>query len=145
MTTIACDGKTISGDGLITGNGAIHDDQCQKVFHLRDGSVVGMSGEPFLHQSALNFLNGDAGELDLGTNFEALILKPDGKLFCMDGMGRTYPQSIPSATGSGFQFALAVMKMGRTAKEAVELAEQLDPSTGGAITTLSPQQAPSYD
>ena len=141
MTTIACDGTCIAGDGLITSNGAIHERNCQKVFRLKDGSVVGMTGSVFTFGDAIAFLDGDKDALAAGDGFEALILKPTGDVLCMDGKGRTYPQPAPCATGSGAPFALAAMKCGQSARQAVEVAAHFCTITGGTITVIYPGDA----
>lgn len=136
MTTIACDGKSIAADGMINSNGTIHDLRCVKVFRLNSGGIAGFTGQPYFYAAALAYLNGDADSLDVGDDFEAIILHRNGECECMDGKGRCYPQSVPTATGSGAPFALAVMDMGYDAKEALEAAAKRDCYTGGTIIVL---------
>jgi hypothetical protein len=136
MTTIACDGKSIAADGMISGNGVIHDLNNVKVFRLNSGGIVGVSGSAYYCAAALAYLNGEADSLDVGDEFEAIILHPNGECECMDGKGRSYPQTVPTATGSGTPFALAVMDMGFDAKEAIEAAAKRDCYTGGLIKVL---------
>jgi len=136
MTTIACDGKSIAGDGMINSNGTIHDQNCVKVFRLKSGGIVGFSGQPYFHSVALAYINGDADSLEVGDEFEAVILYPDGRCECMDSKGRRYPQSIPTATGSGAPFALAAMDAGLSAEDAVYVASRRDCYTGHIVTTL---------
>lgn len=138
MTTIACDGKIIAGDGMVTGNGMIHSTETAKVFRLNSGSVVGFSGSIFLHNDALAFLNGDLPSIDLGDDFEAVILHPGGRCECMDGKGRRYEQPIPCVTGSGSAVALGAMKAGKDAFEAVKIACGVDTGTGGICTYMTP-------
>lgn len=138
MTTIACDGTCIAGDGLITEGNTIHDRSCVKVFRLNHGGVVGMAGQPFFHATVLAYLNGETEALDLDGDFEALILLPNGECLCMDGKGRMYSQPAPCATGSGTPFALAAMRCGQSARQAVEIAASLDTATGGTITIVYP-------
>lgn len=134
MTTIACDGRMMAGDGQVTCDNTVHDLNCVKVFRLNDGSIVGMAGAPYFHEQAVEFLNGKRDSIDFGEHFEALILVPDGFCFCMDEKGRKSAQSVPCASGSGADFALAAMRMGRNAKDAVALAAEFDICTGGTIT-----------
>lgn len=140
MTTIACDGVRIAADGLVTGNGAIHHRSFPKVHALRSGAVVGITGTIFLYQEALDFLEGKRDSLDVGDDFEAIILHPDGRTECMDGKGRRYAQPAPCATGTGASFALAAMAAGAGAREAVAIACDLDPYSGGLIVQLAPTQ-----
>lgn len=140
MTTIACDGRSIAGDGRITGNSMIHDDACQKVFRLKTGEVVGFSGSPFYHTDAIAFLEGRSDQLDIGDEFEAIILHTDGQVECMDSKGRRYNQTVPCATGSGSAFALAILRAGGDARSAVEMACRCDIFSGGTIISLEPER-----
>ena len=139
MTTIATDGKAMAADGLVTGNGLRHMDDCRKIFTLEDGRIVGMAGSCFLHQDAIDFLNGKRDEIDLGDDFEAIILHPNGKCECMDGEGRCYKQSVPAVTGSGGAVALGAMAHGASPKQAVKIAAQFDTATGGVVTSKRPR------
>jgi hypothetical protein len=89
---------------------------------------------------ALAYLNGDAESLEVGEEFEAVILHPSGECECMDSKGRRYPQSIPTATGSGTPFALAAMDAGLTAEQAVHIASKRDCYTGHIVTSLGLDQ-----
>lgn len=139
MTTIACDGKMIAGDCLVTGNGLVHSVSSPKVFRLNNGSVVGLSGSVFFYSDALAFLNGDREAIDFGDEFEAVILHKDGRVECMDGKGRRYDQPVPCATGSGSGVALGAMMAGADAVGAVMIASRIDVHTGGSLTSMEPE------
>jgi ATP-dependent protease HslVU (ClpYQ) peptidase subunit len=136
MTTIATDGFDMAGDGLVTGNGLKHMNDCRKVHRLKSGAVVGFSGCAFVYDEALEYLNGDREEIDFGEGFEAIILHAPGHCECMDGKGRRYRQSVPCVTGSGGAVALGAMAAGASPAEAVAIAIRYDGATGGEITTL---------
>lgn len=138
MTTIACDGKQIAGDGLVSGGNVIHSRTFAKVHALTNGVAVGFSGGTYLVQDAIAYLLGEKDALDLGEDFEAIILHPCGKCECMDGKGRRYNQPAPCATGSGAVFALAAMAAGKDAIQAVRIACDLDPFSGGDVTSARP-------
>ncbi len=138
MTTIACDGKMIAGDGFVTGNGIIHDTEFNKLATLNDGSVVGFSGSPYQKADMIAFLNGGIDKIDFGESFEAIILHPDGLCECMDGSGKRYATSVPCATGSGSAIALGAMDAGEEAFGAVAIAAKRDTNTGGEIAWLTP-------
>lgn len=138
MTTIACDGSMIAADGLVTGDGLIHDRTCQKVFRLRDGRVVGFTGSAFAMGDALDYLNGDRDSFKASEGFEAMILSADGTVQCMDGEARLYRQSTPCVVGSGAPIALGAMAAGKDAFEAVEIAAMLDTNSGGICTFMRP-------
>lgn len=127
----------MAADGLITGNGLRHMTNCLKVYRLKNGGIAGLSGVAFCFAEALEFINGDREEIDLGEDFEAIILHPDSRCECMDGKGRRYLQSTPCVTGSGGAVALGAMAAGASPAEAVEIAARYDQSTGGEIASLS--------
>ena len=65
MTTIACDGEMIAGDGLITGNGMAHEFDFEKVWRLSSGVVVGYTGSAYQKAPLNDFLEGTSDKLDL--------------------------------------------------------------------------------
>lgn len=139
MTTIACDGKEIAADGLVTGNGLVHMTDVPKVRRLVSGAVVGMSGSAFHMPQAVEFLEGKRDSIEFGVQFEAIILHRGGRCECMDGNGRRYEQTVPCVTGSGSPIALGAMAAGATAAEAVAIACRLDTCTGGMVTAMAPE------
>lgn len=141
MTTIATDGREIAADGMVTGDGLKHMLDCPKVHRLKNGSVAALAGVTFAINEALEFLNGERDCIDLGDEFEALILYADGRCECMDGKGRRYWQSVPCASGSGGGIALGAMAAGASPGEAVEIAARYDTSTGGRVVVLRPEPA----
>ena len=140
MTTIACDGKMIAADGLVTGNGFIHDRTCKKVFRLHDGRVVAFSGSAFDIAGAVDYLNGVTAQFSAEEGFEAVILSADGTVQCMDEKTRLYAQSVPCVSGSGGAIALGAMAAGKDAFEAVKIAAELDTHSGGVCSFLIPTE-----
>lgn len=138
MTTIACDGKTIAGDGQLMNGNFIHSQAYTKVFTLDDGRVAGFCGNAYDVPDALDYLNGKADKFSGSETFEAIILAVDGTAKGMDWKGRFIPLSVPCATGNGEQIALTAMTCGYSAFGAVEIAIKLDTTTGGVITCASP-------
>jgi len=137
MTTIATDGKTLAGDSQITDHGTIHSKSFTKVYRLNDGSVFGFTGSPFYVCHWLDFLNGTISELNCSDGSEALVLRPDGRVFCFNQIGRCYEQSVPTAVGSGAAYALGAMLAGADSRWAVSIAAALNTGTGGQIVSLS--------
>jgi ATP-dependent protease HslVU (ClpYQ) peptidase subunit len=136
MTTIACDGKVIAGDGQVTDNGTIHDTQFIKVVRLEDGRVAGFSGSIYKQVQAIDYLNYKRSEIDLGDAFEAVILCDNGLTYVMDGKGVQARLQAPVAIGSGAVYALTAMRLGKTASEAVAVAIDLDIYSSGHIIEL---------
>jgi ATP-dependent protease HslVU (ClpYQ) peptidase subunit len=115
LTTIACDGKSMAGDGLcLTGGDSISSTTVVKVRRLAGGGLVGVAGSAFDVDTFVDWLNSDRSEKLLDT----------------------WEKSIPAATGSGVEMAMAAMACGKTAKEAVEIACLLHSQSGGLITEL---------
>lgn len=141
MTTIATDGTTLAGDSQITDHGTIHSKSFTKVYRLQDGSVFGFTGSPFDVCQWLDFLNGIVSELSASDGSEALVLRPDGRVFCFNHIGRCYEQSVPTAVGSGAAMALGAMFAGADPRWAVSIAAALNTGTGGEIVSFD-REAP---
>lgn len=137
MTTIATDGETMAGDGLVTSGSTIFGSSMTKVHQLKDGRLVGISGCAYFATPFMDWLQdgGDVPELD--DNFEALVLHPDGSCLSYDNKGRSLPEELPTATGSGREIALGAMAVGASPEEAVKVACDRDTQTGGKITVLT--------
>jgi ATP-dependent protease HslVU (ClpYQ) peptidase subunit len=138
MTTVACDGKTMAADGLVTCNGTIWAQGFEKVARLPDGRIAGASGSAYYIAPFLAWLKdgGDFPEMD-AENFEGLVLSPDGSVRAYDHKGRSIPEEVPTASGSGKEIALGAMLAGATPAEAVNIAAERDCGTGGKIIAIS--------
>ena len=69
--------------------------------------------------------------------YEVMMVFEDGECRDYVGTNQEYTTvSAPFAIGSGEDFALAAMACGKTAAEAIAIAEQLDTYTGGQIHTV---------
>jgi ATP-dependent protease HslVU (ClpYQ) peptidase subunit len=137
MTTIACDGKSMAGDGLATCGDAIFGRRFVKVRPLSDGRIVGVSGSAFHIEPFVEWLEkgGEKPKIDTN-NFEALVLQTDGTCLCYDAECRAVPEDVPTATGSGRAFAIGAMDAGADASDALAIAARRDTHTGGQITVL---------
>lgn len=136
MTVIATDGQSMAGDGLCTGNGLKHSFAVAKVRKLSGGRIVGMCGDTYAFDSFVTWIEDGAQlghPIDLGDEFEALVLHPDGSVRSYDGKGRTIPQEAPAVAGSGGAIALGAMLHGATPGEAVNIASKRDVHSGGRI------------
>lgn len=142
MTTIACDGRSMAGDGMLTENDHVCHTDYEKVHRLRDGRLVGFSGDSFNWEPFRAWLDSGAqGDPPLvRSSFGCIVLCPDGGIYQYDADGRAFPEHAPVAIGSGTRFALAAMDFGRTAEEAVQYASLRDIYTGGEITVLHLEQ-----
>lgn len=133
MTTIAWDGKTLATDSLVTADGTAFG-TTQKIFRLNDGRYVALLGRVSLYQPVVDFLNGgkmpEKGPDDV---VGALIVGYRKKAMEMDTNFRLLPAGKLWAGGSGGNFALAALHLGRGAYGAVRLACKLDIYSRGPI------------
>lgn len=136
MTTIATDGKSMAGDGRVCSGSTVFGSNAEKVVRIADGRIVGIAGnarcaEPFVKWLA------EGGDIpDLEEDFEAIVLHLDGSCRSYDNKGRSIPEELPTATGSGREFALAAMDLGASPEQAVVIACSRDIMTGGTITVI---------
>lgn len=146
MTTIcfregilAADTRAYSGDSSPIGFK-------QKIFRGQDGTLFGISTpQPGLSEEVAAWMMADedvkpdlvpALHGDIG--FQALEITPEGDVFYYNN------RFVPSgplygpwhAIGSGCDYAIGALRMGATATEAVEVAMEFDPWTGGDVTLL---------
>jgi len=137
MTTIACDGESMAGDGRISEGDMVSRDDYQKVHKLKDGRIVGFTGNAYNWSQYLDWLV-DGGELPkVEDQFGCIVLMPDGTILTYDEHGRSFVEQAPYAAGSGGRFALAAMDLGCSPEEAVQLAIKRDVWSGGEITVLT--------
>lgn len=137
MTTIAWDGRTLAADRQLTTNGVRF--TTTKAHRLKDGSLYGSCGQLELNIAVLAYLNGEGEKPVMGKDddFDGMLIKPDGSAWMLNKL--LQPIAIESpyyATGSGRDFALCAMRLGKTAREAVELASEQDIWTGMGVMTL---------
>ena len=137
MTTIACDGLTMAGDGQAEAQGTIVSTKRQKVFRLNDGSLFGASGRTIDSEAVAKWLVDGGKKPKVKSEFTALRLHPDGRLDYLTDALEPVKIDIPAATGSGMDFALGAMSAGATAEKAVGIAARFDPSTGGEVICLA--------
>lgn len=143
MTTIAVDTQgNIAADGRATdGQGYIASDTKPKLKKIDKSTFIASCGrvadiemmEPMIIDGVIpqeipNEL--DAHTILISDGVPVMYVYRDNELI-------SWELSLPYATGSGGQFALAAMDFGLTAKEAIKYAMTRDSSTGGKITTIN--------
>jgi ATP-dependent protease HslVU (ClpYQ) peptidase subunit len=142
MTAIATDGKSMAGDGLMTGNGAIFSEEEVKVHRLKNGSLVGVCGNSYNAPAFVAWLDGGEEKPELTEDFEALVLLPDGTCRSYDNKLRHINVPVPTATGSGQEFAMGAMAVGASPEDAVKAACERCTNCGGKITVLHIDEPP---
>lgn len=138
VTTIACDGLTMAGDGRSSQGGTIINDASIKIVRLKDGRLAGFAGYAGLKEPVRRWLE-DGGDYpktdDDDTKTQVLLLDDEGA-WLIDALGHKVAVSIPAAIGSGADHARAAMLAGANAEESVAISAKLDIYTGGKITVL---------
>ena len=139
MTTVACDGRSIAGDGMLTDDNIVCSLDAQKVRKLPDGRLVGFCGNAYNYEPFAAWLEAGAeGEPPkVPDGIGCMVLYPDGHIVTYDEHGRPFNEKDKWAIGSGQRFALAAMDLGKNAEEAVVYAATRDVFTGGVITAIS--------
>lgn len=143
MTVIAWDGKTLAADKR-TNFGGLHG-TTTKVSRLADGRLVGCCGNAAQIMEMKHWLTAGADPLafpaqqrDEEKSVSMLVACPDGKLLQYENT--PYPLVLENkrwAIGSGRDFAVAAMHLGRDAREAVEIASIFDCGCGNGVDTLT--------
>lgn len=159
MTTISYKNGVMSSDGKMTLGDMVIKLDTEKVFWVNN-HLVGICGRARAISTFVTWLqkmtdyhivNQEVGDLvDLvppvledEDGYTALVVTPSRQVLMYEGntpidMGNDVPMSV----GSGSAFALAAMKAGASAEEAVKIACELDVFSGGEITTVSFEEEP---
>lgn len=146
MTTIAYKDHIIAYDGFATSGNEITENDFDKMFVVEDATFF-MSGAISDFENFFSvFLYGDRPTKN--NECEGFVLY-DKKLWKaaispVSGFWKR-PLSLSKhyALGSGEQFALTAMDLGKSAKEAIEVASSRDIYTGGLIRTYEVKMAKS--
>lgn len=148
MTTIAFSGTQLASDSLSIDYGNLCQAPVKKLFH-RGRYVFGMAGchafiEPCIQwvldgadASAFPFKEPE-GDRDYTVNMIVYDTET-GICKCYAPLPKVpygYEIQPPYAIGSGMDFALAAMALGKTAEEAIEVASRFDPNSGGPVQVI---------
>lgn len=142
MTTVAWDGKTMAADSLATDNWGMKEVVSNKIIVGQD-FLLGCAGEHGKIMRWFKAIGPDVSAkylLNAGyANYDSRDNDPNLLLVCERGAfrhvgGVFMPISRGfHAVGSGRDYALMAMRLGKTAAEAVALAMEFDNGTGGEI------------
>lgn len=130
MTTIVTDGKVMAGDTMC--GGELFHTNLRKVHRVKDGSIIGSAGTAFDNAGFLAWAD-SGGDLQVTERFEGLILRPDGRIMCVNDKGLTFEHEAPACVGSGSAVAYGALEFGATPAQAVAAAIKRDAFTGGTI------------
>lgn len=141
MTTVASDGRTMAADTMIT-YGAVEriNTNDPKIFKF-GGCLYGFSGRDDMVQQARDWITSGADpkkrpELEEDSVW---ILKIDKKGKCWAAYETLVfvPRPLPSAIGGGAVVAETAMYLGKSPKEAVQVAIDLTQGSGGPVQVLA--------
>ena len=142
MTVVAFDGRSVAADRRLN-YGSMTGQTC-KVFQTAHG-ILGGAGNLAQIREMLAWLNKGALPKDFpdaqrNANDSPTLMRvlPTGQVLIYEHS--PYPYQIDSpfwAIGSGSAYAMAAMHLGRSSREAVEVACALDSSCGNGIDELA--------
>lgn len=141
MTIIAWDGKTLAADKRAC-HGTYKGGTTTKIHRFQDG-LCGISGSLETGRHFIEWLQAGAIPDDFPTWDEEkeasfLVIYNDGRVAAYESTPiPLWMEERFHAIGSGREFALAAMYLGKTAKQAVEVACALDAYCGNGIDTLT--------
>jgi ATP-dependent protease HslVU (ClpYQ) peptidase subunit len=138
MTTIAYKNGTLAADSLLT-QGTTRVGSFNKIEKLEDGSYIAMAGSVEVFEEVLLWLNDRTlpkPVLEEDDTFSALIVSPDKTVRELSNSLRFFKVVGNWAAGSGGLIALTAMHLGKTARQAIEVAIELDVGTGGKINSV---------
>lgn len=159
MTTIAYKDGTMSFDGKMTLGDTVIKLDTEKAFWVNN-HLVGICGRARAISTFVTWLQrmtdyhivrqevGDLVDLippalEDDEGYTALVVTPSKQVLMYEGntpidMGN----DVPMAVGSGSVYALAAMKAGASAEEAVKIACELDVYSGGVIGSVALEEEP---
>lgn len=141
MTTIAWDGKTLAADTQSTSGGLPW--TTIKAYRLNDGRLFAGSGAAEDCEAVREWLE-KGGDKPTLKDFIGLLIDNNSQCWSLEDKLHKIPVQAPfHACGSGRDFAMAAMHLGKSAREAVEFACLYDIYTGMPVTELSLERAES--
>jgi len=126
--SMASDSQTTSSYGIAS---------CAKIFRLKIGGVVGISGTLVDGLLFVEWLKSGAEGKPPPMRFVEAVLLKDGRIWHYDSS--TFAMKVTdkvAAIGSGAQFALGAYYAGASVGTAVKIACRLDPYSGGRVKEL---------
>ena len=142
MTTVACDGKTMAADTLASDVWGMREKTKDKILRGKD-FLIGCSGDSgqilrwwktVQHLCFEELLAAGYAPYEKD-NDPGLVLASAGSIYRHTAGTFTRVSRPFHAVGSGRDYALAAMYLGKSASEAVALAREFDLHTGGEIIT----------
>lgn len=141
MTCIAWDGTTLAADKRAT-IGSLY--RTTTKIHRVGSMLVGYSGAGAQVREMLAWARGGFKksafpeiQRDSENSIALLVIRPKGLVLVYEHTPHPIEyEDKQFAIGSGRDFALAAMYLGKSAKDAVFIAAEFDPGCGGGVDTL---------
>ena len=141
MTTVATDGRTMAADSMLTYGAIERVHQGYSKIFKRKGCLYGFSGQDDMIQQVRDWIIAGADPKKRPEIKEDLVwvLKIDEKGKCWVAYESLIfvPRPLPSAIGAGAVVAETAMYLGKSPKEAVQVAIDLTQGSGGPIRVLA--------
>lgn len=135
MTTCAWDGKSLAADSRAVTGGFCY--RVCKASKLKDGRLYAGSGSAEECEAVRIWLE-SGGDKPTVKDFVGMVIGADGSIWRLeDKIVQFQVHEKFHAIGSGRDYAIAAMHMGKSAREAVQLASIYDVYTGGPVTEVS--------
>lgn len=142
MTVIAWDGKTLAADKRMTTSWGAHD-TVTKILRGRDVAIYACTGDAPIALRMRAWWHAGAVEADFppeaakANEATLVVILPTGHALQYTVGPHPSPiENVPAAWGAGRDFAVAAMRCGKTAREAVGLANELCVHCGNGIDSL---------
>lgn len=140
MTVIACDGRQIASDGLMT-YGRERAPQSIKKITARNGRIIAAAGCR-LFDTLIEWIEEGADpnsvpKIEDEDSWMLLVIEPDGRMRTYHSKAPYSAEAFPPfAMGCGAPYAMGAMLAGASARRAVEIACELDVYCGGEIVVF---------
>lgn len=149
MTTVAYDGRFLAADGRSTLGNLISGKSVKKIFQLLiiaggvqvQAVLAGAGSFQTVNIVKSHLERNDLFESELipeiePGSFQGLLILETGEVYDLEDKLIPLPAEIPVAIGSGTDYAMAAMVMGKSAPAAVQVACELDVYSGGKISVF---------
>ena len=142
MTTVCWDGETLAADKRATIGGLYR--TTTKIYRV-GSSLAGFTGSGVQCREMLAWARGGFRKAkfpdiqrDVESSITLLVIRQNGVIQAYEHTPHaiTY-EDKQFAIGSGRDYALAAMRLGKSAEEAVLLAAEFDPGTGNGVDVLT--------
>ena len=135
MTTVAYKDGVLAGDTRITCGDLITPERATKVFKLSNGALLGAAGT-LRNAHTLRRAIENGHPLPDVKGVDAVMITPDGTIYCYDRDAWNEINAPYHAIGSGCEYAYTALWLGHDAITAVKAGIQFDKNSGGKVMAV---------